>query len=132
MPLYEQYELVPLQARTATLSTPDQRAAGASGVMITVHVGTAGSSTLTLRISGKEPFEGNYYQMNADIALAAGRNVIVLAPGVAMQPDGEAADTTSVNVKQVVAVPLPDVWKVDFVKGDGSSWSYGAIAQRLA
>ena len=131
MEIFEQYTLVTLAARTADLDTNDQRALGATGVMITVHVGTAGTSTLTLRIFGKEPFESTYYQINVDIALVAGRNVIVVSPGVSMQPPGEAADTVSTNVKQVVGVAVPDVWRASFIKGDASAWTYGAIAQRI-
>lgn len=135
MEIFEQYVLVPNLARTATLTAgtdvPDQRALGATGVIITVHVATAGASTLTLRIFGKEPFEGTYYQVNIDVSLVAGRNVIMVCPGVSKQPPGESASTLSTNVKQVVGIGCPDTWSASFIKGDGSSWTFGAIAQRV-
>jgi hypothetical protein len=135
MEIYEQYILVPNLSRTADLvggtDILDQRAHGASGLMICVHVATAGASTLTLRIFGKEPFGGNYYQVNVDVALVAGRNVVFVSPGVSKQPPGESASTLSTNVKQVVGIPIPDVWNVSFIKGDASAWTYGAIAQRI-
>jgi hypothetical protein len=133
--VFEQFILVPNLARTVDLvagtNIPDQRAMGATGLIITVHVPTAGTSTLTLRIFGKEPFEGNYYQINIDVSLVAGRNVIEVCPGVSKQPPGESASTISTNVKQVVGIACPDTWNVSFIKGDSSSWTFGAIAQRV-
>ena len=135
MEVFEQFILVPNLARTADLvagtNIPDQRAMGATGLIITVHVATAGTSTLTLRIFGKEPFEGTYYQINIDVSLVAGRNVTLVCPGVSKQPPGESASTLSTNVKQVVGIACPDTWNVSFIKGDASSWTFGAIAQRV-
>jgi hypothetical protein len=120
---------------TADFQTPDMKAEGANGIEILVDTATAGTGTLTLRIFGKEPFEGNYSQMNVDVLVqgTGNRSQYYLYPGVARQPPGEAGVTTGANVRQVVSLALPGTFAIAFVKGgDVSNWKYGAVMRRLA
>lgn len=110
----------------------DLRAHGAAGLYVTLHVKTAGTSTVAVRLQGKEPFEGTYYTLNVDATVTvASRWVWVFGPGAIKQPDGEAAATVTTNFKQFVGIPIPDVFRVQLAKGDTSDWVLGVTVRRI-
>lgn len=131
--VYEDVIALPLLSRTAGLSTDTYRMHGATGLYIMCRVKTAGTSTLTVRLFGIEPFESTEYQVNLDETLPTTiqTNHILVYPGVALQPDGEAAATTVTAVRQVVGVPVPDKFRFTIVKGDASAWEFGLAFRRV-
>ena len=130
---YEDRPLMPLGARNVSTSSPIVRSGGAKGAFFIVHVKTAVTSNLLFRISALEIFEGNFYQITQNVTItAAGDYVIAVGPGVALQPAGEAADTTHANVVQAVGTSLPDQWRLSMNKGDASVWEYGVSVRLVA
>lgn len=131
MEIFEDQIVIPLAAYTTSQSSPDARAHGAVGLYVLLHVTAAGTGTLTLRLMGKEPFEANYYAVNVDVTVtSATRHNWVFGPGVARQPDGEGASTVDPGVRQTVGIPIPDTFRVDVIKSDASSWTFGVSIKR--
>ena len=132
MSVTEDQILLPLATYSATtVDSPDARALGASGLYVTLHVKTAGTSTVAVRLQGKEIFEGTYITLNVDATVTtASRWVWVFGPAVAKQPDGEAAATVTTNFKQFVGIPIPDTFRIQIAKGDTSDWVLGVTVRR--
>jgi hypothetical protein len=132
--IYEDVVALPLLARAvASTNTADFRMLGATGLYILIDVSAVTTGTFTLQIFGKEPFEGNYYQINADlaVAVATGRHHYVVMPGAQRQPAGEGAATASTSLRQFISVPMPDVFRLVLVQSDASSLTYGITFRRM-
>jgi hypothetical protein len=130
----EEAVAIPLGAYTATQSTLEMRAHGARGVLCILRVKSVTSSTARVSIAGKEPFQGNFSGLNATTATVAGIGTYfyILHPNVAKQPPGEVAATShATNVIQHVGLLLPDVFRLQVVKGDASAWEFGLAFRRL-
>jgi len=134
MQVYEDQIVLPLATYggAGPINSPDQRAFGASGLYIVLHVKTAGTTTLALRIEGKEPFEGTYYQTNVDVTVTtAVRHMWIMGKDLAKTPPGEAAATIQSAVRQLVAIPPPDTFRISIAKGDTSDWVFGVTVRRV-
>lgn len=135
MAIWEDQTVLPLATYGGDdpIPSPDIAAHGATGLLAVLYAKTAGTSTLALRMEGKEPFEGTYYLLNAAKTITtASRHIWIFYPGAMPQPDGEAAVTTVATVvQQVVAIPIPSVFRLIVEKGDTSDWVFGVEIRRL-
>lgn len=134
-PRYEEKIAIPLQSYSgaSSVSSNIYRSDRARWGVFVLYVKTAGTSNLLYRISAISPVTGssNTYVPQVQVTVTTtGVYVIGWGPGLALQPPGEAADTTAAAVARVVAIPLPDRWRFSIGKGDASAWEFG-VSYRL-
>jgi len=86
---------------------------------VTVASGTGG---LQPQIRGYDPISGNA------VALSTGGTAIT-ATGTFVYEMGLAEATAVGNVKECLSRPLPIIWDVNVVHGDGSSYTYSLAAE---
>lgn len=120
-------------ARTATTNTSDLTATG-RGVMLVLNVtAEAASETLALKIQGKDPVSGNWFDvtnfgtMYTSTGEAPTRTkAAVLYPGViAADHVGVAAGTDGTIAKSGV---LPATWRAVVTHSSTGSWTYSLAA----
>jgi hypothetical protein len=120
-------------ARTATTNTADQTATG-RGVMLVLNVTVeAASETLALKIQGKDPVSGNYFDVasfgtmytstgEAPVRTKAG----VLYPGVLVADHvGVAAGVDGTIARSGV---LPATWRAVVTHSSTGAWTYSLAA----
>lgn len=145
--IYEDLTVIPLatygdlsgNTPANTVSSPEQRAAGATGLVVTLYAKTAGTSTLTVQLVGlltAAVFPGETtqeYVLNVTKTITtASRFIWLFYPGAAPTPPGEVAATLlNTVVMQCVSVPIPDRFVLRVVKGDTSAWVFGVSMRRL-
>jgi hypothetical protein len=98
-------------AGAGTTNGADQSNAGGTGVIVVVDI-TAKSGTIdvVVNIQGKDAASGKYYTLLSSASLTAvGTTVLILYPGVTV-----AANTA-------VSAPLPATWRIQVVRGAGST-----------
>lgn len=99
-------------AFTATQTGADQTNHNGKGVKVVVDVTAVTSSSLTVKIQGKDVASGKYYDILTGAALVGtGTVVMTVYPGA----------TVAANV--AVSDVLPKVWRIVATKGDASSWT---------
>ncbi len=106
-------------ARTSSTNSADQVNYNGRGVQVVLDVTAAsGTGGLTVRIQGKDPVTGKYYNLNAapTAITATGTYVYTLSPG--------ESNAASGDVQQRTAGALPRTWRVSVTHGDGSSYTY--------
>lgn len=104
-------------ARTATTASADQTNYNARGLHVAINVSAIGTSNLTVTVQGKDPISGTYYTLLAGANITTtGINILKIYPGITAVANGSAADI------------LPRTFRVNCVKGDGSSWTYSVSA----
>lgn len=132
--LYEEFVTLPFTTYAdvgAGMAARTEQAYDARGVLCTVYVKTVTSGNINVRMSAMDPHEGGSSQVTANITITApGTYVMVVGPNVALQPPGEAADTTHANISKVVAIPLPAKFRFSFLKSDTSAWEFGISLRR--
>ena len=120
-------------ARTATATSSDQTATG-RGVMLVLNVtAEAASETLSLKIQGKDPISGNYFDITSfgTMYTSTGEaptrtKAAVLYPGVlAADHVGVAAGTDGTIAKSGV---LPATWRAVVTHSSTGSWTYSLAA----
>jgi hypothetical protein len=105
-------------ARTATTSSADQTNYNARGLAVFLNVTAAsGSGGLQVRVQGKDPVSGNYFNLNAapTAITATGQYAYALYPGAA---------TAAGDVQQTTQQVLPRTFRITVTHGDGSSYTY--------
>jgi len=116
-------QLLASAARTATTATVKFTDRWAKVLRLYLNVTVAsGTGGLQPQVRGYDPVSGNA------VAISAGGTAIV-ATGTYVYEIGLAEGTTVGNVKECVLRPLPDVWDVNVVAGDGSSYTYSLGAE---
>lgn len=119
--------------RTATANSSDQTAVG-RGVMLVLNVTVeAASETLSLKIQGKDPISGNYFDITSfgTMYTSTGEaptrtKAAVLYPGIlAADHVGVAAGTDGTIAKSGV---LPDTWRAVVTHSSSGSWTYSLAA----
>ena len=119
--------------RTASTNTSDQTATG-RGVMLVLNVtAEAASETLALKIQGKDPVSGNYFDitnfgtMYTSTGEAPTRTkAAVLYPGIlAADHVGVAAGTDGTIAKSGV---LPATWRAVVTHSSTGAWTYSLAA----
>lgn len=129
----EEFIHIPLASRTGAITGGHIRPGPTRGALFILHVKTAGTSTLTFRVSAVSPMENQGYVPTANVVVStAGTYVIAIGPGVAAQPPGEGADTVNGTVVvQTVAIPLPGIFRAGIIKGDASAWEFGVAVRKI-
>lgn len=126
---YEEQIVIPLATYSGASSIfPPQiyKSGQARGVLMTLVVTVAGTSNLQLRYQAFDALSGvSYVPINSSIITTTGTFVMAIGRGVAMQPAGEAADTTAAAIVRTCGLPLPDRWRPNVGKGDASAWTFG-------
>lgn len=104
-------------ARTATTASADQTNHNARGLHVGINVTAITTSNLTVTIQGKDPISGTYYTILAGVAITStGLYLLKVYPGITGVTNASASDL------------LPRTFRVNCVKGDGSSWTYSVSA----
>ena len=110
-------------ARTVATACPKQDDRIGKIVRLYLDVTAAsGTGGLQPQIRGYDKISGNA------VALTAGGTAIT-ATGTYCYEMGLAEGTSSGNVKECVLRPLPEVWDVNVVVGDASSYTYSLSAE---
>jgi hypothetical protein len=115
------YILLASAARTATPTIADQVNNNINlnvrGVLVTLKVTAVVSSpSIVLTIAAKDPATGDYEALlTATAVVGTGIHSYLVYPGIGVA----AADMT-----QVASYPLPPVWRVAVVHGNGDSITY--------
>lgn len=105
-------------ARTATANGADRTNYSLRGLVAIMNVtASSGTGGLSLKIQGKDPISGTYYDLNAAPAavIANGIYVYEIYPGVGA-PTG--------NVTQRTSGLLPKTYRVAVQHGDATSYTY--------
>lgn len=108
-------------ARTATTASADVNSVNLRGITVVLNVTAAsGTGGLTLKIQGKDPLSGNYVDLLSATTpvTAVGTYTYVVYPGASLAG----------GVIQVSSLPLPRIFRVQVVHGDGSSYTYSVGA----
>jgi hypothetical protein len=90
-----------------TQVSPDQVNINCRGIVVGVNITVAGGTpTYTVKIQGKDPVSGQYYDLLTSAALASvAFTALTLYPGV----------TVAANV--AVSAPLPSQWRISVTTG---------------
>jgi hypothetical protein len=116
-------QLLPSAARTATTATAKFTDPWAKILRLYLNVTVAsGTGGLQPQIRGYDPVSGS------PVALTTG-GVAVTATGTYVYELGLAEGTAANNVKECVLRPLPEVWDVNVIAGDASSYTYSLGAE---
>lgn len=125
---FEERILIPLASYSGSSSilSDTVKSGAAKRAMMLLYVKTAGTSNLLFRLSAI-PFTGsNSYTPGLTVTVTTtGVYVIAWGRGLALQPAGEAAVTTSTAIARATSIPLPDRWRFSVGKGDVSAWEFG-------
>lgn len=109
-------------ARTGDATSADQTSYNARGVIVWLNISVAsGTGGLVMRIRGKDPVSGNYYNLHAfpPAKIAATRHAYMLYPGASAT--GAVSDG---YVELYIPAVLPRTWGIYVAHGDGSSYTY--------
>lgn len=105
-------------ARTVQTSSSDITNYNGGAIIVYLNVTVAsGTGGLTVRIQGKDPVSGNYFNLNAapTAVTATGQTAYVLGPGNA---------TASGDVVQATQGRIPRTFRITVTVGDASSYTY--------
>ena len=114
-----------LATRIATTASPQMRNRWHDGVLVALAViAASGTGGLTLHVRGYDSSSGSSYDLLADTApiTTAGEYVFLLKT---------AAGAASNGVRVVASRPLPKLWDIQVVHGDGSNYTYSVTATLL-
>lgn len=122
---------LPSAARTATVTGADIANSGERGIYVYVNI-TAASGTGGLRIGlqGKDPASGAYYYLT-DITPAAGTWVAIAKRGGLFYPATMTAPAGATEINPTVAIILPDIYRVQIVHADATSYTYSVGLSKL-
>ena len=116
-------QLLASGARTASTATAKFTDRWAKIVRLYLNVTVAsGTGGLQPQVRGYDAISGNA------VALTTG-GAAITATGTFVYEMGLAEGTAAGNVKECVLRPLPEVWDVNVVHGDGSSYTYSISAE---
>lgn len=123
-PVATETTLLASAARTADTNTADQTNVNHVGVFVVVNVtAVAASPSVVVRVQGKEPVSGNYYNLLDGTPITdvsgVGMYVFKVTPGIGQVAGGAAADR------------LPKTWRVLMDHGDADSITYSVSAVLL-
>lgn len=116
-------------ARTATTTTPDQKAGRLHrGVRLYLNISddAGGSETLTVQIQGQDPASGawvNATKFTAESAATTGTFQYELYPG--------SVDTGTIDKYQVQGGALPRTWRAVVTHSSTGSWTYSLGAHLI-
>lgn len=105
---------------TANGQSSDQTNTNYRGVKVYIATGTFGASesTMTVKIRGKDPVSGSYFDVLASTSLtASGFTVLTVYPGIAVTANVSASDV------------LPRTWRVEYA---ASNWGTGGSTLGIA
>jgi len=111
-------------ARTASTGSSTQTNHNARGVIVSLNVTAAGTSTLQMQLRFVDPIggaTGNGIASSATIT-TTGTYTAYCYPGAA--GIGSAIGTIGTMIKLLLGVPLGRSWSCSVISGDGSSWTY--------
>ena len=111
-------------ARTASTGSGTQTNHNARGVIVSLNVTAAGTSTLQMQLRFVDPIAGatgNGIAASATIS-TTGTYTAYCYPGAA--GIGSAIGTIGTMIKLLLGVPLGRSWSCSVISGDGSSWTY--------
>lgn len=125
--------LLASEKRVATAVSEDQNTpAGQRGVMVVLDITAApnANDTLALQLEVRDPASGKYVPLSAFAVTKKGSEiqagttlVFTLYPG--------AAETAALGNHEVMALPLPQKWRVKVTHSAAGEWIYSVGASTL-
>jgi len=108
-------------ARTASINSADQTNLNYRGVQVIIDA-TAASATpsLTVKIQGKDPVSGKYYDLITSAAITGiSTTVLKVYPGITASANAAVSDV------------LPKTWRVSVTAANTDSITYSAVANLI-
>lgn len=125
--------LLASEVRAATAVSEDQNTpAGQRGVMITLDVTAApnANDTLALELELRDPASGKYVPLTAFPVTKKGSEIQAGAT-LAFTIYPGAAETAALAGHEVMALPLPQKWRVKVTHSAAGDWTYSVGASTL-